>query len=76
MDDESPGGQRIQHNGAQPGLLYIVDEPLADDDVYPHPNSSMPPGYEWLTHRPLRMRLIGAMDIQLSEEEEELKKRH
>jgi hypothetical protein len=75
IDDVTPGGRRIQHNGVQPGLLYVIDEPLADEDVYPHPNSTMPPGFEWLTRRPLRLRLIGAVEILpgecLSEEEVE-----
>jgi hypothetical protein len=75
IDDDGPGGRRIQHNGVQPGLLYVIDEVVGDEDVYPHPNSSMLPGYEWLTRRPLRLRLVGPVEIQpgdwLSEEEVE-----
>ena len=56
---DADGKLDISHNGALPGLLYVVDEPVEDDDVHPHPNSSFPGGgLEWITDRPLRLRLI------------------
>ncbi len=54
---------RLRHNGTLPGLLYCIDEPVDPDDVYPHPRSSMPPGLEWLTRRPLRLRLLRAVEV-------------
>lgn len=57
------GAPRLRHNGEQPGLLYIIDEPLTPQDIEPHPRSSMPPGLEWLTRRPLRLRLLGPVPI-------------
>ena len=48
----------IKHNGAMPGFLYRIDEVILLNDVYPHPNSSMEWGMEWLTNRELRVRLI------------------
>jgi len=57
--DGDGGDLIIRHNGRLPGLLYLVDEPLGPADVYPHPRSSMPAGLEWLTRRPLRLRLLG-----------------
>jgi hypothetical protein len=49
----------IQHNGTQPGFLYVIEEPLSEADVYMHPRSSMPAGWEWLTKRDVPLRLIG-----------------
>lgn len=57
----------IRHTGTLPGLLYRVDEPVSEGDVYPHPRTSMAPGKEWLTARPLRLALIGAVDIVAAE---------
>jgi hypothetical protein len=53
----------IKHTGTLPGYLYYVAETVGEDDVYPHPNSSMPPGKEWLTRRELRLTLIGPVAI-------------
>lgn len=58
VDDEGS----IKHDGTLPGLLYRVDEPVEDDDVRPHPNSSMASGKEWLTARELRLELIGPVE--------------
>jgi hypothetical protein len=63
----SPGLPRIRHNGSQPGLLYRIDEAVSPGDVIPHPNSSMPPGFEWLTRRPLKLLLIGPVSIEPGE---------
>jgi quercetin dioxygenase-like cupin family protein len=57
----------IRHNGAAAGYLYRVVDPVAEEDVYPHPRSSMAPGKEWLTRRELRIELIGP--VQVREEE-------
>jgi hypothetical protein len=46
------------HNGILNGYLYIIDEPVSPDDVYPHPNTTMEPGVEWLIRRPLKVRKI------------------
>ncbi len=61
------GVPRLRHNGTLPGLLYVIDEPLTGEDIYPHPQSSMPPGLEWLTRRPLRLRLVGQVEMQPGE---------
>jgi ribosomal protein S18 acetylase RimI-like enzyme len=52
----------LQHNGAQPGILYIVDEPLGPADVCPHPRTTMPPNFEWLTARDLNLKWIGPVE--------------
>jgi len=49
---------RIKHSGTAPGFLYVIDEPIGPDDVYPHPRTTMEPGAEWLTTRNLRLRLL------------------
>jgi hypothetical protein len=54
----------ICHNGTEPGILYMVDEPVAEDDVRPHPRSAAPAlGFEWLTNRPLRLRKVADLPI-------------
>jgi hypothetical protein len=49
---------RILHNGTLPGRLYLIDEPLREGDVAPHPRTTMGPGDEWLTTRVLRLRWL------------------
>jgi hypothetical protein len=54
---------RLRHNGELPGMLYLIDEALGSEDIYPHPRSSMPPGLEWLTRRLLRLRMLNFVAI-------------
>ncbi|MCU0521645.1 MAG: beta-galactosidase trimerization domain-containing protein [Anaerolineae bacterium] len=58
---------KIQHNGTQPGYLYEVADPVAADDVYPHPRTTMRPGDEWLTNRDLKLRLVEATELRPDE---------
>ena len=53
---------RIKHNGTLPGYLYSIDEEIAPEDVEAHPRTTMGPGDEWLTHRELRLRLLGTVE--------------
>jgi hypothetical protein len=53
----------IQHNGTQPGYLYVVEATLTEDDVYMHPRSTMQVGWEWLTKRDLPLRLLGPVSF-------------
>lgn len=49
----------ITHNGIEKGYLYIIDEPvLVGEDILPHPRSTMDPNAEFVTSRPLRVKLI------------------
>jgi hypothetical protein len=59
--------RRIQHNGSRPGYLYEIAEPLAAEDVTPHPRTTMGPGDEWLTQRELRLRLVGETTVRTEE---------
>ena len=54
---------RIGHNGRRDGLLYMIDEPVGPDDLAPVPNSTMAPGLEWHTLRPLRVRLVARLPM-------------
>jgi hypothetical protein len=58
QDANEQGERQIKHEGRQPGLLYRIDEPILPGDIYPHPQSKIGPGQEWLTTRPLRLALI------------------
>ncbi len=57
----------IRHNGTQSGYLYIIDEAVSSEDVEVHPRTTMGPGDEWLTHRELRVRLLGVLEPQPEE---------
>ncbi len=58
LEDQDGRILSIRHDGSLPGYLYGIDEEVGPEDVLPHPNSSMPAGLEWLTQRPLRLRLL------------------
>lgn len=54
----------IQHNGTEKGYLYIIDEPIVVDmDVYQHPTTTMDLNAEFLTKRPLKVRLIEELEV-------------
>ncbi|HCG02479.1 MAG TPA: hypothetical protein DEV93_18295 [Chloroflexi bacterium] len=57
----------IMHDGSAPGYLYIVDEPVHPDDVYPHPHPINESRWEWLTKRPLRLALVERTEVQPDE---------
>lgn len=59
--------RQIQHNGTRPGYLYEIAEPVAPEDVEVHPRTTMGPGDEWLTHRELRLLLIGETTVRAEE---------
>ena len=49
----------ISHNGTGKGYLYRIDEPIAVGvDIVPHPGSTMDENAEFLTKRPLKVKLI------------------
>ncbi len=64
--DETEDGLALAHNGELPGFLYAVEDVHAED-VYPHPNSHMPPGLEWLTRRDLPLRLLSTTQVRPEE---------
>ena len=52
----------ITHNGTEKGYLYVIDENVeVGKDIYPHPRSTMDENAEFLTSRPLAVRLIGEL---------------
>lgn len=63
----------IKHCGKIKGFLYRIEDELSSNDIYPHPESSMGFGLEWLTKRNLHVVLIGEAEIfdweMLSEDE-------
>lgn len=49
----------ITHDGTQKGYLYAIDEPVqVGVDMMPHPRSAMDENAEFLTSRPIKVRLI------------------
>jgi len=49
----------ISHNGTEKGYLYVIDEPVTvGEDVYQHPRTVMDENAEFLTSRPLKVRLV------------------
>ena len=73
LDDRAGKILSIKHNGTLPGFLYCIAEEVGAEDAKPHPRSSMPPGFEWLTQRDLHLRLLEPTsprpEEQLSESE-------
>ncbi len=57
----------IRHNGTAQGLLYQIIEAVQPEDVTPHPRTSMPLRFEWLTTRALRLTLLGPVEIREEE---------
>lgn len=52
----------ISHNGTEKGFLYVIDEPVTVDiDIYQHPRTTMDKNAEFLTKRPLKVKLIKAL---------------
>lgn len=50
---------KITHNGVEKGYSYIIDEPIAVGvDIYQHPKTSMDENAEFLTRRPLKVKMI------------------
>lgn len=55
---------KIFHNGTEHGYLYIIDEPVViDRDLYQHPRTTMDPNVEFLTKRPLKVKLIAELPL-------------
>ena len=49
----------IFHDGKEKGYLYILDESITVDiDVYQHPRTVMDKNAEFLTKRPIKVRLL------------------
>ena len=49
----------ISHNGTEKGYLYIIDEPITvGDDIFQHPRTTMDENAEFLTKRPLKVKMI------------------
>lgn len=49
----------ISRNGTEKGYLYIIDEPVTVGlDIYQHPRTTMDENAEFLTRRPLKVRMI------------------
>ena len=60
----------ILHTGLRAGYLYVIDEPVAlGQDVYPHPHTTMDPNAEFLTRRPLKVRMIAQLAAPSAEEQ-------
>ena len=54
----------IRHNGTEKGWLFVIDEPVKIGvDIYPHPRTTMDENAEWLSRRPLRVKLIAEVDV-------------
>ena len=49
----------ICHNGTKKGYLYSLAESVViGKDIYPHPRTTMDENVEFLTKRPLKVKLI------------------
>lgn len=57
----------IKHNGTTPGFLFVIDEEIRAEDVYPHPHPINASHWEWLTTRELKLRLLEETVVQKEE---------
>lgn len=49
----------ITHNGIEKGYLYIIDEKIIiNEDIYQHPRTTLEINAEFLTKRPLKVKLL------------------
>ena len=54
----------INHNETEKGYLYIVAEPVTIGvDIYQHPTTTMDANAEFLTTRPLKLKMICELPI-------------
>ena len=54
----------IRHNGTKKGYLYVIDEPVeVGTDIFRHPRTTMDENAEFLTSRPLRVRMLYEVPI-------------
>ena len=54
----------ISHNGTEKGYLYIVAEPVTIGvDIYQHPTTTMDANAEFLTKRPLKLKMICELPV-------------
>lgn len=67
QDVDSDGRRRIRHSGRLQGFLYKIAEAVGEEDVYPHPYTTMEAGQEWLTRRELKVELIGVTEVNEDE---------
>nr|MDD6335409.1 hypothetical protein [bacterium] len=55
----SMGEDAIVHDGAEPGFLYAIEQALViGRDIQAHPHTTMDKHAEFLTTRPLKVRLL------------------
>lgn len=54
----------VQHDGTTPGYLYVVDEEISPDDIYPHPHPVNAGRWEWVARRELRVRLFARTEVR------------
>lgn len=57
----------IKHNGIARGWLYVVEDVVDKAAIEPHPRTTMHPGDEWLTRRPLRVKMLEAVALRPEE---------
>ena len=67
QDTDDEGKRILKHTGNQPGFLYRIAETVEASDIYPHPQTTMGPGQEWLTTRPLRVELLCSTQVVTEE---------
>lgn len=55
----------ITHNGVEKGYLYIIDEPVdIQNDIYQHPGTTMGENAEFLTKRPLKVKMVSELNVK------------
>lgn len=61
------GDGTSKHNGKARGYLYVVDEEIKPEDVYPHLHPANIERWEWLTKRELKLKLVERTEVREEE---------
>lgn len=54
----------VGHDGMEDGTLYVIDEPITEDDIESVSCSTMAAGLEWHTRRPIKVRKIADLPLK------------
>jgi hypothetical protein len=57
----------FKHSGTARGYLYIIDEEVKAEDIYPHPHPINASKWEWLTKRELKVRFLERSTVREAE---------
>jgi hypothetical protein len=58
---------KVSHNGTRKGYLYEVDQKVMPDDIVVHPSYLPDDPWEWVTKKPLKLKVIEEADPEVEQ---------